>query len=154
MLDPQNWKHAWVIGDTTVYLSERHHDRHFHAPYRQSHWCREFHTIDYLTLPSGSAIVVGTDVGAYIMNNASPGNWKTLGDNLPHAPVFASRFDADHQVLIVSTVGRGAWLYDCKPTKATGQYGETFQAYVSGDDLPRWSGRAVFESSRDRTDNG
>jgi hypothetical protein len=132
VLDPQNWKHAWVIGDTSVYFANDITNGTFAPLTGNLTGVGTMHTIEYLTLPGGSAIVVGTDAGAYIMNNASPGTWKTLGNNLPHVLVYDSHFDVAGQVLAVSCFGRGTWLYDFKPNKATGQYGETFQSYVSG----------------------
>src|SRR6185436_17963654 len=64
------------------------------------------------TLPGGDAIVVGTDLGAHIMRTATPTVWKTLGMNLPNAPVFDTQYDPVGNVLAISTFGRGAWLYD------------------------------------------
>lgn len=133
--DPENWKTAYIVGTTAVYSAN---DIPTNGPAAFTNITGNltgvgtFHTIDYLTLPSGNAIMVGTDLGAYIMRTASPGVWQTLGDNLPHAPVYDSHFDSVGQVLAVSTLGRGAFLYDFKPTKVTGQYGETFQAFVEG----------------------
>ena len=133
--DPENWKTAFIVGTTAVYSANdipANGAAAFTNITGNLTGVGTFHTIDYLTLPSGNAIMVGTDLGAYIMRVATPGVWKTLGDNLPHAPVYDSHFDAAGQVLAVSTLGRGAFLYDFKPTKVTGQYGETFQAYVEG----------------------
>ena len=88
--------------------------------------------------------MVGTDLGAYILHPADV--WKTLGDNLPHAPIYASSFDSLGQVLGVTAFGRGTWLYDFKQTKTTGQYGETFQAYVENtSSLPSTAGE-LFSS--------
>jgi hypothetical protein len=133
--DPENWKTAFIIGSTAVYLANdipANGAAAFTNITGNLTGVGNFNDVSYLTLPSGDAIFVGTDLGGYIMRVASPGVWKTLGDNLPHAPVFDSHFDAAGQVLAASTLGRGAFLYDFKPTKTPGQYGETFQAYVDG----------------------
>jgi hypothetical protein len=132
VLDPQNWKHVWVIGNTSVYFANDITTGTFANLTGNLTGVGTMHTIEYLTLPGAAGIVVGTDVGAYFMNNASPGTWTTLGNNLPHVPVYDSHFDVAGQVLAVSCFGRGTWLYDFKPNKATGQYGETFQSYVTG----------------------
>ena len=133
VFDPENWKTTFIIGNTTVYSANNipaNGAGAFTNITGNLTGVGTMHTIEYLTLPSGNAIVVGTDVGAYIMKIASPGVWKTLGNNLPHAPVYDSHFDAAGQVLAVSCFGRSSWLYDFKPNKAGGQYGETFQAYT------------------------
>ena len=133
VFDPENWRTAFIIGNTTVYSANdipANGAAAFTNITGNLTGVGTMHTIEYLTLPSGNAIVVGTDIGAYIMRVASPGVWRTLGNNLPHAPVYDSHFDAAGQVLTVSCFGRGSWLFDFKPNKADGQYGETFQGYT------------------------
>ena len=135
VFDPQNWKTAYIIGTTSVYSANdiaTNGAAAFTNITGNLTGVGTMQTIQYLTLPSGNALMVGTDLGAFIMRTASPGVWKTLGDNLPRAPIHASAFDSLGQVLAVAAFGRGAWLYDCKQTKTTGQYGETFQAYDVG----------------------
>ncbi len=135
VFDPENWKTAFITGTTTVYRASdipANGAAAFINITGNLTGVGTMHGVEFLTLPSGNAIVVGTDIGAYIMRVASPGVWRTLGNNLPHAPVFDSHFDAAGQVLAISTFGRGTWLYDFKPTKTDGQYGETFQAYTDG----------------------
>ncbi|HZJ13811.1 MAG TPA: choice-of-anchor Q domain-containing protein, partial [Chthoniobacteraceae bacterium] len=139
VFDPENWKTAYIVGTIsgtgTVYSANdipANGAAAFTNITGNLTNVGNFHTIEYLTLPSGNAIIVGTDLGAYIMRLSSPGAWKTLGDNLPHVLVVDSHFDPVGQVLAISCFGRGAWLYDFKPTKATSQYGETFQAYADG----------------------
>ena len=133
VFDPENWKTAFIIGNTTVYSANdipANGAAAFTNITGNLTGVGTMHTIAYLTLPGGNAIVVGTDIGAYIMRVASPGVWHTLGNNLPHAPVYDSHFDPAGQVLAVSCFGRGSWLFDFKPTKADGQYGENFQSYT------------------------
>ena len=133
--DPENWKTTYITGSTSVYLANdipANGAAAFTDITGNLTGVGTMHTVEYLTLPSGNAIMVGTDLGAYIMRVAAPGVWKTLGDNMPHAPLYDSHFDAAGQVLAISTLGRGAWLYDFKPVKTTSQYGETFQAYADG----------------------
>jgi hypothetical protein len=133
VFDPENWLTDFVITTNEVYEAiDPLETGIFFNITGNLNGVGTLHTIQYLTLPSGNAIVVGADLGAFIMRVAEPGVWRTLGDNLPHAPVFDSDFDPVGQVLAVSTLGRGTWLYDFKQTKTTGQYGETFQALVPG----------------------
>lgn len=133
VFNPENWRSAYVTGDTSVYRANNVAAKGaagFVNITGNLTGVGTFHTLEYLTLPSGNALMVGTDLGAYIMRLASPAVWKTLGDNLPHAPVFDSYFDPAGQVLAVVAFGRGAWLYDLKSIKTAGQYGETFQAFT------------------------
>ena len=114
VLDPANWPTAYVVGVTQAFVTAN----------AGATWtdltgnlvgAGTFHSVEFLTLPAGNAIVVGTDLGAYIMRTATPGVWKTLGSNLPNAPVFDTHYDPVGNVLALSTFGRGAWLYDFNP---------------------------------------
>lgn len=134
-LDPENFRAAFVVATSAVYFAN---DLITNGAAALTNITGNltgvgtFQTVTYLTLPSGNCIAVGTDLGVFIMRVATPGVWQTLGDNLPRAPVFDAQFDAAGQVLAISTLGRGAWLYDFKQTKATGVYAETFQAFDDG----------------------
>ncbi len=134
VFDPENWQTAYILGNNTVFVANNlpaNGAGAFTNITGNLTGVGQMNTIEYLTLPSGgNAIVVGTDIGAYIMRVAAPGVWRTLGNNLPHAPVYDSYFDAAGQVLTVTCFGRGAWLFDFKPNKAEGQYGESFQSYT------------------------
>jgi hypothetical protein len=113
-MNPNDWRSAYVVGVTSAY----------NTPDAGATWVNltgnltgvgTLRSVEYLTLPGGDAIVVGADLGAFIMRTASPGVWKTLGTNLPFAPVYETRYDPVGNVLAVSTLGRGAWLYDFNP---------------------------------------
>ncbi|MBS0657706.1 MAG: hypothetical protein JSR82_05590 [Verrucomicrobia bacterium] len=133
--DPENWRSGYAVSTSAVFAAN---DLPTNGAAGLTNITGNLtgvgtlQTVTYLTLPSGNCIAVGTDLGVYLMRVASPGVWQTLGDNLARAPVYAAQFDAAGQVLAISTLGRGAWLYDFKQTKATGQYGETFQAFADG----------------------
>src|SRR6185295_1227168 len=70
-----------------------------------------FYSVEYLPLPSGNAIAVGTSLGVFIMRTSNPGAWLQLGSNLPNAPTYDMQYDGPHSLLAVSTVGRGAFTY-------------------------------------------
>ena len=117
VLNPADWRNVFVVGTTQVYSTAN----------AGATWtdltgnlvgAGTFRSVEYLTLPGGDAIVVGTDLGAHIMRIASPAVWKTLGVNLPNAPVFDTHYDPVGNVLAVSTFGRGAWLYNFNPDAA------------------------------------
>jgi len=110
-MNPTDWRSAYVVGNTNIY----------NTPSAGASWVNltgnligvgTFWTVEFLTLAGGDAIVVGADSGLFIMRTASPGVWKTLGTNLPTVPVFGTQYDPVGNVLAVSTLGRGAWLYD------------------------------------------
>ena len=62
-------------------------------------------------------LVVATDLGVYVSDKpidaGGTPTYDQLGTNLPAAPVFTVRNDpADANKLLISTYGRGDWLYD------------------------------------------
>ena len=115
-LDPADYRAAYVVGVTNIYSTAN----------AGASWVNltgnlvgagTFRSVEFLTLPAGNAIVVGTDLGTYLMRIASPGVWTTLGSNLPNAPVFDTQYDPAGNLLAVSTFGRGIWVYDFNPAK-------------------------------------
>jgi len=69
----------------------------------------------FIDNPSGDALAVGADRGAFIAF-ASGGwtTWQRLGHKLPNAPVFDLDYDANggpggNDLLVAGTLGRGTW---------------------------------------------
>jgi hypothetical protein len=59
---------------------------------------------------AGGAVVVGGQSGVFVMLTVNPGAWTKLGTGLPNAPVWDLDYDVTDDVLVVGTLGRGAWL--------------------------------------------
>jgi hypothetical protein len=73
-------------------------------------------TIELIT-PDGygkqPVLVVGGLAGVFQLRNFSgSGSWSRLGNNLPHALVLDLRYNAQGDVLLAGTLGRGAWTLD------------------------------------------
>jgi hypothetical protein len=67
-------------------------------------------SIALVTGASGDALVVGTQNGVYFATEASGfATWSRLGTALPVVPVYDLDYDAADDVLVVGTMGRGAW---------------------------------------------
>ncbi|MGF1577918.1 MAG: Ig-like domain repeat protein [Gemmataceae bacterium] len=66
-------------------------------------------TIEYVS-GAHPAIVVGTNTGTFASYTTSLGTWFEIGANLPNVPVFELEYDPLDDVLLVGTMGRGAWL--------------------------------------------
>jgi photosystem II stability/assembly factor-like uncharacterized protein len=67
-------------------------------------------SIALVTGASGDALVVGTQNGVYYATEASGfATWSRLGTALPVVPVYDLDYDAADDVLVVGTMGRGAW---------------------------------------------
>ena len=71
-------------------------------------------------LPSGGplgdvAVLVAGRGGVHAMFTEQEGNWLSLNDGLPHAPAWDLDYEATDNVLVVSTLGRGAWRLEAGP---------------------------------------
>lgn len=55
-------------------------------------------------------VLVGTDRGVYLSCRPMLGSWSMVGTNLPYAPVFDMEYNQAADVLLVGTLGRGAWI--------------------------------------------
>ena len=56
-----------------------------------------------------AAILVAGRGGVHAMLTAQTGVWRSLNDGLPRAPVWDLDYDPQDNVLVASTLGRGAW---------------------------------------------
>lgn len=74
-----------------------------------------FQTLEFVPGMFDDAVVVGTNLGVYAMRTSTPGTWSALGD-LPTVRVWDMDYDASDDVLIVGTLGRGAWKLNAVST--------------------------------------
>ena len=59
---------------------------------------------------TNDALVVSTFNGLYVAYESTGfTQWSPLGTGLPNVPIFDLDFDAQHQILVAGTLGRGAW---------------------------------------------
>jgi hypothetical protein len=115
-LDPADWHSTWVVDGTSV----------LRTPDGGDHWhnvtgdlttdvsvggagAQKLYTIAFVPAVSGSLIFVGASDGLYVASAAQPAQWHKLRGRLPNALVYDLDFDAQDNLLLVSTVGRGAW---------------------------------------------
>ncbi|KAA1258967.1 Calx-beta domain protein [Rubripirellula obstinata] len=72
-----------------------------------------FRSLEYVSQTVGTtlieAVVLGTNTGVYAMTMDAVGTWFQLGSNLPNVPVFDMDYDLADDVLVLGTLGRGAW---------------------------------------------
>ncbi len=79
---------------------------------------RDLHKLEFLPSdgPLGdAAVLVAGRGGVHAMFTEQEGNWLSLNDGLPHAPAWDLDYDATDDVLVVSTLGRGAWRLEAGP---------------------------------------
>ena len=67
-------------------------------------------SLEFMPGLNDSAVVVGTNIGVFASLLSNPDyRWFEVGASLPNAPVWDLDFDAADDVMVVGTLGRGAW---------------------------------------------
>jgi hypothetical protein len=67
-------------------------------------------TIEFVSSPSGNAVVVGSLNGVYYATQGSGfATWQRLGTDLPVVPVYELTYSRTDDVLVAGTLGRGAF---------------------------------------------
>ena len=66
--------------------------------------------IEYIPRGSNDALVVSTFNGIYVSYEADGFDvWSPLGTGMPNVPIFDLDYDAENNVLVAGTLGRGTW---------------------------------------------
>lgn len=66
-------------------------------------------SINFVSSDIGDAVIVGTDSGIFQSVVGALGTWTALGSGLPNVLAFDLDYNAADDVLVVGTLGRGAW---------------------------------------------
>ncbi len=66
-------------------------------------------TIAFVAGPVSNSILVGTNLGVFVTSSATIGTWGKLGNGLPNVLAFDMEYDVADDVLVLGTMGRGAW---------------------------------------------
>jgi len=70
-----------------------------------------FYSVQYIAGAAFDAVVVGTERGVYYsLSGDGFSVWSTFGTNLPNVLAWELDYDATDDLLVVGTMGRGAWL--------------------------------------------
>ena len=69
----------------------------------------EVFSIAHIVGALGGWLAAGTNAGIYVMAVSQLGNWTRLGSSLPNALSYDLQYEPQDDVLIVGTLGRGAW---------------------------------------------
>ena len=118
-----------VHAEGTVYVTQRgREDDDFAAyVYKSTDYGKTFRNIAN-NIPAGpvnviredprnpNVLYVGTDFGVHVSTDGG-GKWEVLGGNLPSGQVSDLQFQKRDNILVISTYGRGMWVYDASRIK-------------------------------------
>ncbi len=106
-LDPENWRSAYVIDEDNVW---RTNDAGAHWESITGNLAdSQLRTLTFASFDRTHILLVGGNAGVSAMTPSRPGEWQTLGPNLPNAPVSDLHYDSRADYLLAGTLGRGAW---------------------------------------------
>jgi hypothetical protein len=109
-MDPNHADVAFVASPTHVYQTtnggDAWKDISGNLPPNNSGNLR---SITYSTITAAGILIVGMDKGVYEAKGPAFSNWSQMGIGLPNAPVYHVEYSPTDQLLLVGTLGRGAW---------------------------------------------
>jgi hypothetical protein len=117
VMDPDNSQRVYAVDDNQVFRSTdagtTWTDVTGNLPAISS---VDFRSVEYINLPSGDLIAIGTRSGVFI-SDADGNSWDRLGGVLPDVLVFDLEFKASQSLLFAGTLGRGVWTYQFNATQ-------------------------------------
>ncbi len=110
VVDPTNWKNAYVIDKSHVYVTTDAGESW--TDITGIYAASGLRSLEYISSGSTGAVLVGGDQGVYRCQADSLGTWYALGADLPNAAVYDMDYDVEDDVLVIGTLGRGAWTLE------------------------------------------
>jgi len=109
-VNSSDWSNAWAIDNNQVFQTTNAGNGWTDVTGNGLPAGTEFRSIEFVSGPTSSAVILGTNRGVFIMATFEVGVWTALGSGLPNAPAFDLDYDFSDDVLVVGTLGRGAWV--------------------------------------------
>ncbi len=82
----------------------------------------DLRAVEYFNSGTTDVVVVAGSNGVYYSTTIdSLGTWSPLGEDLPNAPVYDIEYDVQDNILVVGTLGRGAWQFEDPRTEIFGE---------------------------------
>lgn len=108
-VNSRDWANAFVIDDNQVFQTSNAGSSWTDITGTGFSVGTDFRSIAFVAGPLSSAVILATNVGVFIMSTLQPGLWTTLGNNLPGVLSYDLEYDPVDDILLVGTLGRGAW---------------------------------------------
>ncbi len=109
VLDSNDWHRMFVCDASSVYVT----------PDSGASWQNitgnltgvgDLHSLEYFNLDGTDCVAAGTGLGVYVSFVNNLGVWSKLGYGMPNAVAYDLSYNATDNVLVVGTMGRGAYM--------------------------------------------
>jgi hypothetical protein len=108
-VNSRDWANAMVIDDNQVFQTTNTGDNWSDITGNLLTTGMDLRSIAFVPGPLNSAIVVGTNLGIFMMSTLNVGVWSPIGNGMPIVSTYDLEYDATDDILVVATMGRGAW---------------------------------------------
>lgn len=128
VIDPDNYNSVALVTSTSVRWSTNAGTTWSNITGNLGGLTNEFRSLSFVPGIIGT-LIVGTARGVFGSSLASLGQWVALGTGFPTVPAFEIEYDSTDNILVVGTLGRGAWTL----SNATAEIDATIPPYDYGD---------------------
>ena len=108
-VNSRDWANAFVIDDNQVFQSTNSGNTWGDITGNLLTLVSDLRSISFVASEFGNYILAGTNLGVFAAAISALGTWSKLGSSLPNAIVFDMEYDVSDDILVVGTMGRGAW---------------------------------------------
>ena len=108
-VNSNDWSNAMVIDDNQVFQTTNTGVNWSDITGNLFTAGMDIRSIAFVPGPINSAIVVGTNLGIFMMSTLQVGVWSPIGNGMPTVSSYDLEYDATDDILVVATMGRGAW---------------------------------------------
>ncbi|MEZ6123004.1 MAG: Calx-beta domain-containing protein [Planctomycetaceae bacterium] len=107
--DPDDWASTFIVDTNSVFATSDTGNSWTDITGNLLTLAGDFFSVSYIPTSIVDAVVVGTNAGIYASLTSSLGTWFKLGTGLPNALNYDLDYSLTDDVLVVGTMGRGAW---------------------------------------------
>lgn len=108
-VNSRDWANAFVIDDNQVFQTTNAGTSWTDITGNSFPVGTEFWSLSFVAGPLSTAVILGTNIGIFMMSNFRVGVWTAIGSELPRVLTYDMDYDAADDVLVAGTLGRGAW---------------------------------------------
>lgn len=111
MIDYEDHDHVFVIDDNQVFRSTDGGVNFTDITGDLPAAVRDFRSLEFVRSGAQWAVVVGTLRGVYAARSVDVMDWAPVGSDMPNVYAWDMDYDAEDDVLVVGTLGRGVWKF-------------------------------------------